>query len=179
VEGVVHTQIVLYGYLLFGNIVVIIFIGLMIFAVSRQENKSVRYLIRGQGKNQKKTRSTAWQGVRFSAAYLVPYLMYYVFFFWNLAGRIDRDEPDAGEFVLYYWLVIVTPLLGAFNSAVYFYPRYATHRKQNPEKSRLACLREVLGVENDWCHSRKRTESETSAASTPLINEEEVIQSVL
>jgi hypothetical protein len=173
VEGVNLAQNIIYGYMLLGNIVVIIFIGLLIFAVFRKEKKSDRFLTKGQEKNRKSTRSTAWQGVRFSAAYLIPYFMFYVFFFWDLDGRDDDEVSVAVELVFVYWFVILMPLLGAFNSAVYFYPRYATHRKRNPEKSRMACLYEVLGLEIGSCLRRERLGTETLEASAPLINEEE------
>lgn len=74
-------------------------------------------------------------------------------------------------------------MLGAFNSIVYFYPRYATNRKQNPEKPRIACLYDVLGIDICWCcHRNKMPDIETADASTataPLINEEEDIQAIL
>jgi len=38
-------------------------------------------------------------------------------------------------------------MLGVFNSAVYFYPRYAAIRKEYQEKSRMASLCEILGLE--------------------------------
>ena len=165
-------QAVLYCYVLLGNIIVVVFMGLLIFAVHRQEKKFDRYLAKGQGKNRKNTSKTAWQGVRFSAAFVVTYLMYYVIFGFFIAGT---KVSDSGRLVITYWLVIVTPMLGAFNSCVYFYPRYATHRKQNPKKTCMSCLCEVLGINIDLCHSREKPETETSEASTPLIKEEEVI----
>jgi hypothetical protein len=171
--------------MLLGNIVVIIFIGLLIFAVFRKEKKADRYLAKGLQKNRNNTRSTAWQGVRFSAAYLIPYFMFYVallrYLIFELGG--NADESDAAWIFTLYWVAIVTPMLGAFNSAVYFYPRYATHRKQNPEKSRMACLYEVLGLDIGWLLGRERPEMGISgaSASTPLIceDDEEDIQIVL
>ena len=47
--------------------------GLLICTIYKEEKKFDKYLTEGQGKNRKNTRSTAWQGVRFSAAYFVPY----------------------------------------------------------------------------------------------------------
>ncbi len=158
--------------------------GLLIFAVYKQEKKSDSYLIKGQEKNRKNTRSTAWQGVRFSAAYFVPYMIIYVILFYDMAGKtigkegLSLDVSDAGYWFIHYWLGIVTPLLGAFNSAVYFYPRYTTHRKENPDKSRTACLFEVLGIDTSRCHCErpgsKAASDTTSTASTPLISEEDI-----
>jgi hypothetical protein len=178
VEGVNTARIFLYGYMLLGNIVVLVFMCLLIFAVYRQEKKSDRYIAKGQEKNRKNTRSTAWQGVRFSAAYILPYFMFYVFFFYHLILLGNGEASEALELVFVYWFVILTPMLGAFNSAVYFYPRYASHKKQYPEKSRMVCLCDVLGLEIGWCCPREDPEIETleSPASTPLINEEEGVR---
>jgi len=134
-------------------------------------------------KNRKNTKSTAWQGVRFSAAYFFPYLIIYVTLFYDMAGRttlplLSVDVSDAGYWFIQYWLAIVTPLLGAFNSIVYFYPRYTMHRKANSDKSRMACLCEVLGIDTSRCHCERRgtnAASETaSTTSTPLISEEDI-----
>jgi hypothetical protein len=179
-HGTQVSRTVLYGYLLFGNTAVVLFMGLLIFAVYKQEKKSDSYLTMGQEKNRKNTRSTAWQGVRFSTAYFVPYLIYYIWFVYNLelASRMEIIVSEAGYFVMLYWLAIVTPLLGAFNSVVYFYPRYTIHRKQHPDKSRMTCLFEVLGIDTSRCHCERRgtnAASETaSTTSTPLISEEDI-----
>ncbi len=179
-HGTQVSRTVLYGYLLFGNTAVVLFMGLLIFAVYKQEKNSDRYLTEGQEKNRKNTNRTAWQGVRFSAAYFVPYLIYYIWFVYDLEleSRMEIIVSDAGYFVMLYWLAIVTPLLGAFNSAVYFYPRYTMYRKENPDKARMTCLCEVLGIDTSRCHCERRgtkAASETaSTASTPLISEEDV-----
>ena len=92
-------------------------------------------------------------------------------------GGVTVVFLDAANWFAMYWLVIVTPLLGAFNSVVYFYPRYTIHRKQHPDKSRMACLFEVLGIDTSRCHCERpgTKASETmSTASTPLISEEDI-----
>ena len=179
ITGLNITRDVLYFYMLVGNTAVILFMGLLIFAIYKQEKKSDSYLTEGQEKNRKNTRSTAWQGFRFSAAYFVPYVIYYVNFFNDVvAVGDDLVISHAGIWVIYYWLVIMTPLLGAFNSAVYFYPRYVIHRKQHSDKSRMACLFEVLGIDTSRCHCERRGTKaalETaSTGSTPLISEEDI-----
>jgi hypothetical protein len=70
---------------------------------------------------------------------------------------------------MYYWLAIMTPLLGVFNSAVYFKPRYTLYRKVNSDKSRIRCLCEVLGI----AIGPAAETSEASTQATPLISEEE------
>lgn len=172
VLGVNVAQNILYGYMLLGNIVVVSFVCLLIWAVYKQEKKFDRYLSKGQEKNRKNTYITAWQGIRFSAAYLVPYVMYYVFFFYDIFAY-DADVSTAGDLVMIYYLVIVMPLLGAFNAIFYFYPRYVTYRKQVAEKSCMACLCDVLGI--GWCHRNRSDEHvEETSISTPLISEEDV-----
>ena len=184
-HGTQVSSMVFFGYLLFGNTAVILFMGLLIFAVYKQEKKLDAYLTEGQEKkNRKNTRSTAWQGVRFSLAYFIPYVIYYVWFvcYSELASGMNVVISDALNVASYYWSAIVTPLLGAFNSVVYFYPRYTTHRKANSDKSRMTCLCEVLGIDTSCCYcERRRTKApETmSPASAPLIREEEDIQDIL
>lgn len=173
VKGVNIAQNMLYGYMLLGNIVVISFICLLVWAVYKQEKKLDSYLSKGQEKNRKNTQSTAWQGVRFSAAYLVPYLMFYIIFFYDKFAY-DKVVSTTGEMLMIYYLVIMMPLLGAFNASVYFYPRYTTYRKQNVEKSRMACLCDVLGI--GWCHRDRNSHElvEETTTSTPLISEEDI-----
>ena len=176
--------IMLFGYMLLGNTAVIVFVGLLIFTIYKQEKKSDSYLTEGQEKNRNNTRSTAWQGVRFSAAFFFPYIIYYVNFVLSLesVGGMTVVFSDAANWFAMYWLAIVTPLLGAFNSVVYFYPRYTIHRKQHPDKSRMTCLFEVLGIDTSRCHCErpgsKAASETTSTASTPLISEED-IQAIL
>jgi Na+-transporting methylmalonyl-CoA/oxaloacetate decarboxylase gamma subunit len=178
------SMILLSGYMLLGNTAVFLFMGLLICTIYKQEKKSDSYLTEGQEKNRKNTKSTAWQGVRFSAAYFVPYVIHYVNFVWSLEslGGMTVVFSDAANWFAMYWLAIVTPLLGAFNSVVYFYPRYTMHRKANSDKSRMTCLCEVLGLDTSRCHCERRgtnAASETiSTASTPLISEED-IQAIL
>ena len=187
-RGSAHGQqvssMVFFGYLLLGNTAIIIFMSMLIFAVYKQEKKLDVYLTEGQGKNRKYTRSTAWQGVRFSAAYFVPFLLFYIWLVYYLESESGMTVviTDGMNLFGYYWGAIVMPLLGAFNSVVYFYPRYTTHRKANSDKSRMVCLCEVLGIDTSRCHcERRRTiASETmSPASAPLIREEEDIQDIL
>ena len=182
-HGTLVSLTVFFGYLLLGNTAAIVFMGLLIFTIYKQEKKSDSYLTEGQEKNRKNTRSTAWQGVRYSAAYFVPYVIYYVNFVLCLesVGGMTVVFSDAANWFAMYWLAIVTPLLGAFNSVVYFYPRYTIHRKLHPDKSRIACLFEVLGIDTSRCHCERRgtKASETmTTASTPLISEED-IQAIL
>ncbi len=175
ITGMVTTRLVLLFYMFLGNTTVFIFMGLLVYAVYKQEKKSDSYRTKGQEKNRKNSRRTAWQGVRFSAAYFVPYLMIYVYLFHDILSRVEGENVDgkvgvstAAYWFMYYWLAIMTPLLGAFNSAVYFKPRYTLYRKENSDKSRITCLNEVLGISFGLAET-----SETSTQATPLISEEE------
>ena len=178
ITGMVTTRLVLLSYVFLGNTTVFIFMGLLVYAVYKQEKKSDSYRTEGQKKNRKNSRRTAWQGVRFSAAYFVPYLMIYVYLFNDILTRVEGENVDgkvdvsqAAYWVMYYWLAIMTPLLGAFNSAVYFKPRYTMYRKTNSDKSRIRCLCEVLGI--SFGPMPMADTSEASTQDTPLISEEE------
>ncbi len=177
--GAWNTEAAVYGYMLLGNILVAIFMCLLVCHVYKQEKKSDKYLSKGQDKNRTNTTNTSWQGVRFAAAYLIPYVMFYLIFICHVA-RVDTKQLSTGgvQFVG-AWLAIITPMLGVFNAGVYFWPRYQAHRKQHPEQSRMAGLLEVLGIDMSWCFCCSRQErlpeSETSngTASTPLITSSE------
>ena len=171
VVGVNIAQNIIFGYMLLGNIIVVLFMGLLICSVYRQEKKADRYLLKGQERNRKNTYSTAWQGVRFSAAYLVPYMMFYVFFFYDLLHPDGTQISEPGALVVLYYVVIMMPLLGVFNASVYFYPRYATQRQKNSEKSRMACLCDVLGI---GCKRKRHETVEEDTNSTPLVSDEDI-----
>jgi len=99
-------------YSLFCNLIVIVFMGLLIFSVYSQEKKGDRYLSKGQEKNRDNTISTAWQGVRYAAALTIPFTPLYVFMWYTLR------RANMGNVNLLFWsylYCILTPLLG-FNN---------------------------------------------------------------
>ena len=142
-----YAQIAVFSYVLLGNLVIVVFICLLIYAVYKQEKKSDQYLSKGQAKNRKNTINTAWQGVRYSSAYFLTYFMSYVILGYDVIGDDGRNISTAGEYTLEFFYVILTPLMGFFNAGVYFYPRYSAKRQQNPELTKISCLCLVLGFE--------------------------------
>lgn len=131
----------------------ILFICLLVYTVCKQEKKSDQYLSKGQAKNRKNTINTAWQGVRYSSAYLVTYVTSYVVLGYDIVGSRyivgsrGKTLSQAGLLTLEYFNVILTPLMGFFNAGVYFYPRYSAKRQQNPQLSKLTCLCYILGFD--------------------------------
>lgn len=140
-------QIAVFSYVLLGNVAVILFICLLVYVVYKQEKKTDRYLSNGQATNRKNTMNTAWQGVRYSSAYFVTYLISYVLLGYDIIGESGKNLTEAGVYTIEYFYVILTPLMGFFNAGVYFYPRYTAKRKQNPQLSRTTCLCYVLGFD--------------------------------
>jgi len=162
-------QIAVYSYLLLGNLVVVIFIVLLVSDVYRQEKKTDRYLSKGQTKNRKNTVSTAWQGVRYTSAYFVTYFTPYVILGYDVIGNEGTQMSEAGKYTLEYLFVITSPLMGAFNAGVYFYPRYSAKRQQNPDSSRMVCLCIVLGLDGLGERLSEMSRGKTGTSSTMLV----------
>ena len=127
--------------------------------------------------NRTNTINTAWQGVRYSSAYFVTYLISYIWLGFDITGFDGANLSVAGALTIEYFYVILTPLMGFFNAGVYFYPRYTAKRKQHPQLSRTTCLCYVLGFDGigeRLSHmSRKTGTSNTDAARSGSIQEEE------
>eukprot|EP00984_Skeletonema_dohrnii_P010008 scaffold3867_cov115-Skeletonema_dohrnii-CCMP3373.AAC.8 len=159
-----YAQIAVFSYVLLGNLVLVVFICLLVYAVYKQEKKSDQYLSKGQAKNRKNTINTAWQGVRYSSAYFLTYFMSYVILGYDVIGDDGRNISTAGEYTLEFFYVILTPLMGFFNAGVYFYPRYSAKRQQNPELNKMSCLCLVLGFEGlgERLCNRRRGKTGTS-----------------
>lgn len=158
---------IVFGYQLLGNLVIVVFIGLLIFAVYKQEKKSDQYLSKGQEKNRKNTYSTAWQGVRYTSAYFVTYFSSYVILGYDIFGSRGTHVSVAGKYTLRYFYAIFTPLIGFFNAGVYFYPRYSAKRQQKSELSRLVCLCFVLGFDGLGERLSDMSRDKTGTSSTP------------
>lgn len=68
-----------FAFALACNLVIIIFMGLLVFVVYSQEKKGDKYLAKGQAKKRDNTIDTAWQGVRYTGAFVLAYLWVYIF----------------------------------------------------------------------------------------------------
>ena len=114
-NAVIAGQITLM-YALVCNLVIIVFMGLLVFAVYFQEKKSDKYLSIGQLKKRDNTRDTAWQGVRYAAAITVPYLPLYVF-----CGYSMHRNQSMGEVKALVWLVRTLALSNRCSFFVYLF----------------------------------------------------------
>lgn len=130
-------------YIMVCNVIVIISVSLLIYKVFKQESKTDKYLAKGQEKRRENTIKTSWQGIRYIGAFVLAYFTLYVFYGYQLAGQ----TPPASVMYLH---IILTPLLGLFNSFVYFRPRYITYRDNNPSASRVTCMGNVFNVDVDY-----------------------------
>jgi len=165
------SQSVIFGYVLVGNLIICVFISLLVLTVYRQEKKSDTYLSNGQLPTRKNTIATVWQGIRYTNAYFLTYFALYVVLGYDLVGDEGKNMTEAGTYTLEIFYAIFTPLLGFFNSIVYFYPRFNTKRKQHPQMSRMACLVQVLGFDGLLnrisCCGKMGTDEGVTAESTP------------
>jgi hypothetical protein len=167
----------IFGFVLLGNMVIAVFIGLLIVSVYRQEKKSDKYILKGQTPNRKNTRNTTRQGMRYTFAYFLAYFTLYVILAYDLIGSHGANMTLAGKYTLEYFYVILSPLMGAFNCAVYFYPRWKSKRQQNPESSAMTCLFQVLGF--DCFVSRGKSVTIEITATPPPSNPEVVMSGSL
>lgn len=146
-HSALKSQSAVFGYVLVGNLIICVFISLLVLTVYRQEQRSDTYLSNGQLPTRKNTIATVWQGIRYTNAYFLTYFAFYVILGYDVVGDKGQNVTEAGTYTLEIFYAIFTPLLGFFNSIVYFYPRYNTKRKQQPDLSRIACLVQVLGFD--------------------------------
>ncbi|KAL7527032.1 hypothetical protein ACHAWF_002008 [Thalassiosira exigua] len=142
-------------YNLVCNVIIVASVCLLICTVLKQERTTDKYLVKGQKKMRESTMATFWQGMRYMGAFMLSYLSLYIFSFY----RLRRLVPPA-PFV-YIHLVLI-PLLGFFNSFVYFHPSYKKYRERNPGEGWIRGLAHVLHIDLDCCKnavSRRRIES--------------------
>jgi hypothetical protein len=88
------------------------------------------------------------EGLRYIGAFFLAYFTLYIF----TACRLTNRMPPLA--ILYmHW--ILTPLLGFFNSFVYFRPRYLTYRDNNPDESWIICLSNVFNIDLDYLENSR------------------------
>ena len=104
-------------YALLCTLIVIVFMVLLILSVYSQEKKSDKYLSKGESKKRDYTIDTAWQGVRYAGALLIPFTPPYVFFGCYLF-RTPMSETSG--LVWAYLSAILSPLLGFNNGKTFF-----------------------------------------------------------
>ena len=107
-----------------------------------------KYLTAGQERKRVNTIKTAWQGLRYIGAFILAYITLYIL---TIYRNLGTEVPPA----LVFAMLVLTSLLGVFNSFVYFRPRYITYRDNNPNDSWLICLANVFNVDLDYLDSRR------------------------
>ena len=64
---------------------------------------------------------------------------------WLVNGFNFTSEAEL--YTVSFLYATFTPLLGFFNAAIYFYPRYSARRQRNPELPKMACVCHALGFD--------------------------------
>ena len=151
-------QIITFFYAMVCNVIIIIFMAMIIYAVYSKEKRGDRYSPDGTT-TRTYTRKAAKQGVRYSSAFTLAYVWLYVFMGLNSAAVFYKNDPDQDGFIggkkhnvafdtIFYFHCILTPLMGFFNALIYFRGKYTSFRGQNLEMSKMASLCRVLNVKN-------------------------------
>lgn len=130
-------------YCMVCSIVVIVCVCMLIYIVFRNERKTDRYLTKGQEKRRVNTNKTIWQGIRYVGAFMLAYFSMYIITGYRMT---EKAAPE----VVAYMGIILTPLLGLFNSFVYFRPRYIVYRENNIDDTRITALANVFDIHLDY-----------------------------
>jgi hypothetical protein len=99
-------------------------------------------------------------------AFLLSYITLYILSGFRLAKR--RAPPNQ---VLFYFHMVLNPLLGFFNSLVYFRPRYIIYRERNPSETRINALCNVFNIDLDETVTTKILRKTSSAFSVKSVLE--------
>jgi len=161
-DAAVWMQLIGFLYALVCNFIIVIFMALLVYAVYSQEKQGDRYVTTSEDGGRRVSRTythkAAWQGVRYSSAFIVAYVWLYAFMGLNSPGLV-KDEDPGDEYIggprhrkafdtLFYFHCILTPLMGFFNALIYFRGKYTSFRGQHQDMSKMDCLCEVLKVKN-------------------------------
>jgi len=167
-ENAIIPQIVTFAYALACNLVIVVFMLLIVYAVYSKEKRCDRYNRENDTErrraSRKYTRKSAWQGLRYTGAFIVSYVWLYIFMGLNsasLRGQLvkESDSLFVQHQVLFdtffYFYCILTPLMGFFNALIYFRNKHVSYRGQHPEMSKMDSLCHVLQITNR-CHCMKQ-----------------------
>lgn len=130
-------------YGMFLLIIIIIFVCLLIYKVFSQERKHDKYLTKGQSKRRINTRKTIWQGMRYVGAFALAYFSLYIITIYRWLNKVPPNSIG-------YLVMILPPLLGLFNSFVYFRPRFIAYRENNVDSSWVSALGNVFDINLDY-----------------------------
>jgi len=66
--------------------------------------------------------------------------------------NLTQKERRLGFDILFYFHVILTPLMGFYNACVYYYPRWVKLQEQNKQNdAKLRILMKMLKINNSQC----------------------------
>eukprot|EP00804_Cyclotella_cryptica_P028759 CCRYP_018733-RA/>CCRYP_018733-RA protein AED:0.05 eAED:0.05 QI:283/1/1/1/0/0.5/2/217/383 len=134
------------------------------FSVWRQERKGDVYLSVGEQRKRTYTVKTFQQGLRYVGVYAAGFIPA------TLATRFCSYEIHDKCIFNLYVVVVLLPLVPFFNALNYFRPRYMKIRNSNPEKSRMDCLCQTLGIQSDCWRLRRRESDDVHAATAQSPN---------
>lgn len=136
------------GYCFVANVIIAAFVVLLVYTVFKQERTTDKYLTPGQARRRDNTTKTAWQGLRYVGAFFLAYFTLFIFAGYRIAEKVP-------PLAIFYLHLILTPMLGLFNSFVYFRPRYIAHRDANPDDSWILNLGSIFNVSLDYLEARR------------------------
>ncbi|KAL7541973.1 hypothetical protein ACHAXR_011392 [Thalassiosira sp. AJA248-18] len=117
-----------YGPLWSIFIVVALIMSVIYFHIRRQENRQSRWSRRGGF--QSVSDSVRWQAFRYVGAFFLTWIFLTIVRIFN---AVNRTAP--------FWILLLAftlmPMQGFLNYLIYIRPRYAKHRKDNPEVGRV------------------------------------------
>lgn len=142
-EGALLYHDIYWVYGMFLLIIIIIFVCLLIYKVFSQERKHDKYLTKGQSKRRINTRKTIWQGMRYVGAFALAYFSLYIITIYRWLNKVP-------PICIGYLVMILPPLLGLFNSFVYFRPRFIAYRENNVDSSWISALGNVFDINLDY-----------------------------
>ena len=161
-DAAVWMQLAGFLYAMVCNFIIVIFMALLVYVVYSQEKQGDRYVTASEDGERRVSRTyttkAAWQGVRYSGAFIVAYVWLYAFMGLNIPALI-HDEAPGDDYIggpihlkvfdtLFYFHCILTPLMGFFNALIYFRGKYTSFRGQHQDMSKMDCLCQVLKVKN-------------------------------
>merc|ERR1711862_412564 len=82
-----------------------------------------------------------FQGLRYIGAYSLSFLPTYTLSGYTLSRYYESSYPPTAVIII---AAILSPLLGFFNSIVYFRPRYLAYKEAHPNDSRIKRLGKIV-----------------------------------
>ena len=90
---------------------------------------------------------------------MLAYFSLYISTIWRMLNK------GLNPLVISYLIIILPPLLGVFNSFVYFRPRYIAYRENNLDDGVLAALGNVFNIDLDYLYESSSRMSKRLSSS--------------